>query len=65
MGRRAPLEPGNVRSCQGGAAPTACFPYGYTYEDEIKQNMLDAGMVLGLEDKAAENIPTMTSAWPN
>jgi ABC-type Fe3+-hydroxamate transport system substrate-binding protein len=38
------------------AATTACFPYGYTYEDEIKQNMLDVGVVLGIEEQAAEVI---------
>jgi iron complex transport system substrate-binding protein len=38
------------------AAPTACFPYGYTDEDEIKQNMRDVGAVLGMEDEASDVI---------
>lgn len=50
--------PWNEEMCElaGAVAPTACFPYGYTTEEEIKQNMLDVGVVLGMEDEAAEVI---------
>src|SRR5690606_19982209 len=37
-------------------APTVCFPYSYTYEADIKQNMIDVGKALGLQEKAAEVI---------
>lgn len=51
-------EPWNQETCDlaKNVAPTACFPYGYTTEDEIKQNMVDVGVVLGREDEAAEII---------
>lgn len=47
-------DPWNEEICQRAktAVPTLCFPYGYTTEAEIKQNMLDVGVALGLRDRA-------------
>lgn len=51
-------NPWNQEMCDiaRSGAPTACFAYGYTYEDEIKQNMRDVGLVLGNADEAEEII---------
>ncbi|MFT4039063.1 MAG: ABC transporter substrate-binding protein [Thermomicrobiales bacterium] len=47
-------DPWNEETCTvaKAAATTLCFPYGYTTEDEVKQNMRDVGVALGLEDEA-------------
>ncbi|MCA9880729.1 MAG: ABC transporter substrate-binding protein [Thermomicrobiales bacterium] len=51
-------EPWNEEMCilAKAAATTVCFPYGYTYEDEVKQNMRDVGVALNLEKEAEQVI---------
>lgn len=51
-------EPWNEEVCTlaKAAATTLCFPYGYTYEDEVKQNMRDVGVALNLEAEAEQVI---------
>ncbi len=38
------------------AVTTLCFPYGYTHDDEIMQNMRNVGLALGREEEAERQI---------
>jgi iron complex transport system substrate-binding protein len=51
-------DPWNEETCTLAkeAAPTLCFPYGYTYEDDIMQNMRNVGLALGREEEAERQI---------
>lgn len=47
-------DPWNEETCTLAreAVTTLCFPYGYTTDAEIKENMRHVGLALGLEDQA-------------
>jgi iron complex transport system substrate-binding protein len=51
-------DPWNQEICElaKAAAVTTCYPYGYSNEVEIKQNLIDVGEALGLQEQAAELI---------
>lgn len=51
-------DPWNEETCAlaKAAATTLCFPYGYTTEEEIKQNMRHVGLALGLEAETEQAI---------
>ena len=51
-------DPWNEETCSLAkeAATTLCFPYGYTHEDEIMQNMRNVGLALGREEEAQRQI---------